>query len=196
MIRRNKTQHAPIPRAADKADGQSAPDHHRRRLGRHARVFRLLPDRLRRGVHRRTVEAHLRPVRRHPAVFGLRRDVRRRVLRLARGQDRSPQSFPHDGDQFFGRHRHPDVYPRQRLDFPLGLSFSDRVWRGRPVLRGPSAGAGVRAGLQARHGRRPGHCGRPYRRSPGRSARRVCHARTWAGEVFLRSAWFPGFSHC
>ncbi len=176
MIRRNKPQHAPIPRAANKADGQSAPNHYRRGIGRHARVLRLLPDRLRRGVHCRAVEAHIWRIRRHFVVFGLRRDVWRRVLRLACGQDRPPQSFPHDGDQFFDRHRHSDVYAGQCLGFPLGLPFPDRIWRGRPVLRGPSAGAGVRAGFQARHGRRAGDRCRPHRRPHGRRARRICHA--------------------
>src|SRR5579863_3151892 len=70
MIRRNKPHHAPIPRAADNADGQSAPNHYRRGSGRHARVLRLLPDRLRRGLHRRSMEAHLWRIRGDSVVLG------------------------------------------------------------------------------------------------------------------------------
>src|ERR1700704_6982286 len=109
----------------------------------------------------------------HSALFGLRRDVRRGFLRLACGQDWAPQRFPDDGAEIFDRHRHFDFYTGQRLAVPGHIPFPDRIWRGRPVLRGPSARAGVCARFKTRNGWRPGNSCRPSRRPYGRGTRRV-----------------------
>ena len=71
----------------------------------------------------------------------------------------------------------PGVHPGPWLDLPHGVPLLRRFRRGRTLLRGPAAGAGVRAQPHARLHRRHRHRVHPARRDDRLGARRFPGAR-------------------
>ena len=163
-------RHVRDTRSPDESDRQ--PDqnprcrHHRRRAG----VLRLLPDRLRARLPDRAVEAHLRPVGNRADEFRHRRHHRRLCLGLARRPHRPPHGLHRHRAEFLDRHRPALFHARQWLDLSRRHALLCRHRRRRALLRGPAAGAGIHALLQARLGRRHRDLRHPARRRPRRRA--------------------------
>ena len=120
------------------------------------------------------VEAHLRPVGDDPVVLRSRRGAGRAVLGLARRSHRPAQGVHPDRAELLARHRCDGADARAgRLDLPHLLPLPGRLRRVRPVRGGPAAGAGIRADIEARSGRRPGHVVPAARQHARRISRRL-----------------------
>ena len=155
-------RNARTPGAAETADRQSVADHRHGKSRRHARLLRLLPDRLRAGLHHRLLATDLRPVGDDPAGIRSRRRARGILLGLDGRQDRPPQGVHGHRAERGDRHRHhgDDAGPgrlHSRLAVPGVLPLLRRLRQCRPDRGGHPAGTGIRPGVQARLGERADH---------------------------------------
>ncbi len=109
-------------------------------------------------------------------------------LGLARRQDRPPQGVHRHRTELLDRHRPALLHAGEWLDLHHHHALLRGLRRRRPLLRRPSAGPGIRAGAQARLGRRPRHLRDPARRRPRRGAGRLHGRRPVAPAVRHRRA--------
>jgi hypothetical protein len=114
-----------------------------------ARVLRFLHDWVCAGLHRRAMEANVRPIGCGAPLIRNRLDARRGALGLARGSDWPPQGPDRHCDYLLLRHRHSGAHPREGLDFFEHFSLRCWTWRRRPLFSHSAAGAGIRAHVQA-----------------------------------------------
>ena len=168
--------HARASRSATEADREPVEDRPRRDDRRHARFLRLLPDRICACIHCRRLAADLRAVGHDPARLRHQRTLRFAVLRLAGGQDRPPQGHDRHRAQLFARHRRDGADAARGMDLPRHLPPARRPRRHRALLGRYHAGAGIRAGRQARLDHRTDHDDVAGRGAAWRISGRLCHA--------------------
>ena len=151
-------------------------DRRRRDAGRHARLLRFLPDRLRSGVRGQGLASELWPVGRDPARLGGQRAVRLAALWLDGRQGRPAHGADHRRTQRLARHRGDGADPGGRLDLSGRLPLFCRVRGDRIVFGRHHPDAGILPGAQARLVHRRHHDDAAGRPADRRAARGICRS--------------------